>query len=262
MNRTSMTACMAACLAGLLLTGCGGKKDSFKPASIEVDRPYIYPEAAPATAAPSTSSTSSTAPKAATPATGATPAKASTSTKASRSANAPKGSRTAFALMRIRNKGGTADRLLRVSSPKSGPVQMQRTYVIEGNPIQRTVQGIDIPAGGSVEMSTSGYFLRFERVGETFKDGGTFPIVLEFMVAGKLPVTVATDTTGPGLPRPAPKDADGDPLATGAPISIQGLESGQYGTQATGPAPKAATTGTSTAGTSKPPPANLSKPSS
>lgn len=260
MNRTSMTACMAACLAALLLTGCGSKKDSFKPASIEVDRPYIYPEPAPAKAAPSTSST---APKAATPATGTPPAKASTSTKASRSAKAPRGSRTAFALMRIRNKGGTADRLLRVSSPKSGPVQMQRTYVIEGNPIQRTVQGIDIPAGGSVEMSTSGYFLRFERVSETFKDGGTFQIVLEFMVAGKLPVTVATDTIGPGLPQPAPKDADGDPIATGAPISIQGLESGQYGTEATGPAPKkAAATGTSSAGASTPSPANLSKPSS
>lgn len=250
MNRKSMTAGTAACLAALLLSGCGGKTDSFKPASIEVDRPYIYPEAAEATASKN--------PKDA---------------KQAKGSKRSKGSGTALALMRIRNKGGTADRLLRVSSPKSGPVQMQRTYVIEGNPIQRTVQGIDIPAGGSVEMSTSGYFLRFERVGETFKDGGTFPIVLEFMVAGKLPVTVATDTTGPGLPKPAPKNADGTPIATGAPISIQGLESGQYGTQATGPAPKAAATSTSgsasTSGgtgssgsTTTAAPANLSKPSS
>lgn len=249
MVRKSMTAGIAAGVALLLLAGCGGHKDSFKPVSIEVDRPYIYPEAAPAKAA--------TDPKA---------TQDSKDSKDAKTTRKPKGSGTAFGLMRIRNKGGTADRLLRVSAHKSGPVQMQRTLVVDGNPIQRTVQSIDIPAGGSVEMKTSGYFLRFERVGETFKDGGTFPVVLEFMVAGKLPVEFATKTSGPALPKPAPKDADGNPLATGGPISIEGLEAGKYGTEATGPAPKAgaakagepASAGSATAA----PASNLSKPSS
>lgn len=260
MVRKSMTAGIAAGVALLLLAGCGGHKDSFKPVSIEVDRPYIYPEAAPAK--------------------GATDPKATQDSKDSKDAKTtrkPKGSGTAFGLMRIRNKGGTADRLLRVSAHKSGPVQMQRTLVVDGNPIQRTVQSIDIPAGGSVEMKTSGYFLRFERVGETFKDGGTFPVVLEFMVAGKLPVEFATKTSGPALPKPAPKDADGNPLATGGPISIEGLEAGKYGTEATGPAPKAGaakagqpgsgaaapSTSSGSAGSATAAPAsNLSKPSS
>jgi len=185
----------AVCLAALVVSGCGGKSaDSFKPVSIEVDRPIIYPES--------------------------------------------KGSKTAIALMRIRNKGGTADRLLRASAKKSGPVQLKRTIMVEGNPIERTVQSIDVPAGGNIELKTTGYYLQFNRVGVELKDKGTFPVELEFMIAGKVPLTVSTQASGPALPKPAPRDADGNLEATGGPISIQGLESGAYGTKDAGPPPK------------------------
>lgn len=257
MDRKSMTAGTAAFVAVLLLAGCGAHEDKFKPVSIEVDRPYIYHPGEEAQGTKnSKASTDAKASK------DSTDAKASKDAKSSKASKKAKGSKTAYALMRIRNRGGTADRLLRVSAHKSGPVQLQRTLVIEGNPIQRTVQSIDIPAGGSVEMATSGYFLKFERLGETFKDGGTFPIVMEFMIAGKLPVAVETRTTGPALPKPPPKGADGEPLATGAPISIEGLEAGKYGTEDAGPAPKAGAAKASGGGTTKAPASNLSKPSS
>lgn len=214
MDRNARRAALAACFGAALLSGCGKSADSFKPVSIEVDRPIVYPES--------------------------------------------KGSKTAIGLMRIRNKGGTADRLLRASSDKSGPVQLKRTYMVEGDPVARTVQSIDVPAGSSVEMKTSGYYLVFDRVGEELKDKGTFPVVLEFMVAGKVPLSVSSQTTGPALPKPAPKDADGDPAATGGPISIQGLETGTYGTEATSPAPKAGSGSSSSSSSSSTSPSSPS----
>lgn len=199
-SRTRVSA-MLACLAAGLVAGCSGGADKFKPASIEIDRPSVYPE--------------------------------------------EKGAKTALAVMRIKNKGGSADRLLRATSKRSGPILIQRTIVVEGSPIQRTVQGVDIPAGGSVQFNTNGYTLKLERVNEELKDGGAFPVILEFMIAGSFPVDFEMKASGPSLPKPAPKDASGNPVATGAPVSIQALEQGKYGSAPGGTRPPASGTGSS-----------------
>lgn len=183
--RRAWTAALVAGVASILLPGCSGGADSFKPASIEIDRPTVYP--------------------------------------------LDKKDKTALAVMRIKNKGGSADRLLRASSKRSGPILLQRTIMVDGSPIVRTVQAINLPAGQTVELDPNAYTLKLERVGEELKDGGTFPVTLEFMVAGELPVTFTTKTSGPALPKPVPTASVGGVPASGAPLSIEGLEEGKYG---------------------------------
>ncbi|MDQ0314286.1 copper chaperone PCu(A)C [Amorphus orientalis] len=153
--------------------------------------------------------------------------------------------------MRIKNQGSTADRLLRATSKKTGPIEIQRTIVVGGTPSQRTVQSIDIPAGGSVELSTTGYMLRLTRVHEDFtKKNATIPVELDFMIAGRFPVEFEIQAAGPPLPQPAPKDAEGNPLATAGPISIEGLEEGKYGSQPSSGGQTTAKSGTSSSSTS------------
>jgi uncharacterized protein YcnI/copper(I)-binding protein len=92
--------------------------------------------------------------------------------------------------MTITNKGQTADRLVSASSPSAGKVEIHNMEVVDNVMVMRPVQGLEIPAGGTVELKSGGLHMMFTAVKELFKEGGSVPITLEFEKAGKVEVTL------------------------------------------------------------------------
>ena len=93
-----------------------------------------------------------------------------------------------------RQQGRGADRLIAVTSPSAGKVEIHVMEMVNDVMTMRPVEGgLEIPAGATVELKPGGTHLMFMAVTEPFKEGGEVPVTLEFEKAGKvdlkLPVT-------------------------------------------------------------------------
>ncbi|MFM9106254.1 MAG: copper chaperone PCu(A)C [Chloroflexota bacterium] len=92
--------------------------------------------------------------------------------------------------MLIVNAGDQADRLLGASSPIAGRVEARRAEGYGAS--QRDVplpRGIEIPAGSMVVLEPLGAHLALLDLRQPLVQGETFPLLLEFEVAGRLAVT-------------------------------------------------------------------------
>ncbi len=99
----------------------------------------------------------------------------------------------------IANKGGEPDRLVAASSPAAGMVEVHTMEVVNDVMTMRPLEGgLEIPAGGSVELKPGGLHLMFMKVSEPFREGVSVPVTLEFEKAGtvqvNLPVRKAVGT--------------------------------------------------------------------
>lgn len=85
--------------------------------------------------------------------------------------------------------GGTAaDRLLAASAGVSKAVELH-TMEMDGNVMRmRPVEGIDVPAGATVELKPGGLHVMFMGLTKTLKAGDSFPLTLRFQKAGELKV--------------------------------------------------------------------------
>jgi len=91
----------------------------------------------------------------------------------------------------ITNAGAGADRLVAVSSPASGKVELHSMAIVNDVMTMRPVDGgIEIPPGATVELKPGGFHLMFMAVAEPFKDGATVSLTLEFEKAGKVEMTL------------------------------------------------------------------------
>ena len=102
----------------------------------------------------------------------------------------------------VENSGAEADRLVSVISSASPDIQIHEMK-IEGDvmKMRQLSAGIEIPAGGKVELKPGGFHLMFMAVAEPFKEGGTVKVTLKFEKAGVVEVTLpvaAADAKGPG----------------------------------------------------------------
>lgn len=89
----------------------------------------------------------------------------------------------------ITNDGAEADRLIGASSPVAGKVEVHTMEVVDDVMVMRPVEGgLEIPAGGSVELKPGGLHLMFLEVTEPFAEGDTVPVTLEFEKAGAVEV--------------------------------------------------------------------------
>ena len=87
----------------------------------------------------------------------------------------------------IANKGAAADRLMAVTSPSAGMVEIHVMEVVKDVMTMRpAADGLEIPAGATVELKPGGTHLMFMMVTEPFKEGGEVPLTLEFEKAGKV----------------------------------------------------------------------------
>ena len=89
----------------------------------------------------------------------------------------------------VTNNGGEADRLVGGSTPVAGRLEVHTMEVVNDVMTMRPVEGgLEIPAGGTVELKPGGMHLMFLEVSEPFAEGGTVPVTLEFEHAGSVEV--------------------------------------------------------------------------
>jgi periplasmic copper chaperone A len=94
----------------------------------------------------------------------------------------------------IENTGSEADRLVAATSEASPDVEIHEMKM-EGDVMRmrQIPQGLEIPAGGMVELKPGSFHLMFMDVKTPFKEGDTLKVELKFEKAGQvdieLPVT-------------------------------------------------------------------------
>ncbi|MEW9616137.1 copper chaperone PCu(A)C [Shinella sp. S4-D37] len=102
--------------------------------------------------------------------------------------------------MTITNKGGEADRLLAIAAPDvSDDVQLHE-MAIENDvmKMRQLPDGIEIPAGATVELKSGGLHVMFMRIKHPFKEGETFKATLTFEKAGAVEVDFKIGAAKPG----------------------------------------------------------------
>lgn len=98
---------------------------------------------------------------------------------------------TSAAYMVITNKGSEADRLVGAMSDVAEAVEVHQT-IKEGDVMrmQPVEGGLEIPAGGSVELKPGGYHIMLIGVKRELKPGDRFSLVLEFQKSGRKVIQV------------------------------------------------------------------------
>lgn len=87
----------------------------------------------------------------------------------------------------VKNNGSADDRLVSVTSPTSGEVQIHEMAMQDNVMKMRQLKdGVAIPAGQTVELSPGNLHLMFQKVKTPFKQGDTVPVTLTFEKAGKV----------------------------------------------------------------------------
>ena len=95
--------------------------------------------------------------------------------------------------------GGADDRLVAARADIAGRVELH-TMSMEGDVMRmRQVEGIDIPAGKTVELKPGGLHLMFMDLKTPLKTGASFPLTLQFAKAGEVKVEVKVQP-GPAAP--------------------------------------------------------------
>jgi periplasmic copper chaperone A len=114
----------------------------------------------------------------------------------------PEGAKVAGGFLVLTNTGATADRLVGVSSSISMKGEVHEMAVDDkGVMTMRPVDGgIEVPAGGSVELKPGSYHLMFMGLTARPVEGETFEATLEFEKAGKVAVEFAVEAMG-GAPK-------------------------------------------------------------
>lgn len=88
----------------------------------------------------------------------------------------------------IQNKGAQADRLMSVGSDVTERVELH-TIINENNVSKmRQVTGIDVSAGGTVNLEPGGFHIMFVKLKQPFEQGKTVPIKFTFERAGEVTV--------------------------------------------------------------------------
>ena len=95
------------------------------------------------------------------------------------------GQPVAGGFLKLTNKGAMDDKLISVSSPKSGRIELHE-MAMKGDVMEmRAIEGgIAIAAGATVELAPGGLHVMLFDVTETFKDGDMIPVTLTFEKAG------------------------------------------------------------------------------
>jgi copper(I)-binding protein len=90
----------------------------------------------------------------------------------------------------VRNDGDTADRLIAVASPLAMAEMHESVMADDGTMAMNPVDGVDIPAGSTVEFKRGGLHIMFMGVAEPPAVGDTVPLTLTFQNAGEITIDV------------------------------------------------------------------------
>ncbi|AVO47391.1 copper chaperone PCu(A)C [Phreatobacter cathodiphilus] len=122
----------------------------------------------------------------------------------------PGGARVAGGFMVIRNTGATADRLVGGTFPGAPRVEVHEMATVDGVMRMREVRGgIEIPAGGTVELRPGGYHMMFMDLAQQIRTGAPLRGTLVFEKAGA--VTIDYSVAPVGAPGPTGGHGHGTP---------------------------------------------------
>ena len=89
----------------------------------------------------------------------------------------------------VENTGAEADRLVSAVSDAAGVVEVHETTMVEGTAQMGEVEGVDIPAGGTVTFEPGGYHVMLMEIPEPLGVGAQIDVTLTFEQAGDVGVT-------------------------------------------------------------------------
>lgn len=93
----------------------------------------------------------------------------------------------------VKNAGSTADRLLSVSTPVAGKVELHESRLVNGVMEMRKVTSVECPAGAIVKATPGGLHVMLLGLAAPLAAGSDFDVSLHFRDAGiltlKVPVT-------------------------------------------------------------------------
>jgi copper(I)-binding protein len=109
----------------------------------------------------------------------------------------PAGAKVAGGYLVITNTGNAPDRLVGVVSKISEKAEVHEMAVKDGVMTMRHIEGgLEIPAGGKVELSPGAYHLMFMGLKQQPKQGDSFSATLTFEKAGSIDVKFAVEAIG------------------------------------------------------------------
>ncbi len=109
----------------------------------------------------------------------------------------PAGATTGAVYMTLGNTSDTADRLTAASSAVAGKVQIHEMAIVNGiMTMRQLVDGLAIPAGGSVTLKPGGYHVMLTGLKKRLIAGQTLPLTLTFAKAGTISITVPIQAIG------------------------------------------------------------------
>ena len=101
----------------------------------------------------------------------------------------PPNAKVAGGYFTVENRGGMADRLLRVESASASRVEIHEMSDVGGVARMREVtDGLPLPAGATTALKPGGYHLMFIEPKQPFVEGQKVKATLVFEKAGSLPV--------------------------------------------------------------------------
>ena len=110
----------------------------------------------------------------------------------------PPGARVGAGYVQIHNNGDSARRLLSAESPLAGSMEVHTMAEVDGMMrMRRLTDGLEIPAGGKVELKPGAEHLMFFSPTQAFVEGETIPVTLIFDGEERLEVPfIVSDRSG------------------------------------------------------------------
>ncbi len=104
---------------------------------------------------------------------------------------------TGAVYMTLQNKSDSPDRLAAASSDVAAKVQIHQMAVVNGvMQMRQLVNGLSIPASGSVTLKPGSYHVMLIGLKKQLIAGETIPLTLTFAKAGNISVTVPIQAMG------------------------------------------------------------------
>ncbi|MGK2286332.1 copper chaperone PCu(A)C [Pedomonas sp. V897] len=118
--------------------------------------------------------------------------------------------KTGAGYLTIVNGGGEADRLIGGTSPVAERLEVHSVTMIDNIMRMRHQEnGVEIPAGGTLELKPGGYHIMLIGLKAPLKAGESVPATLEFAKAGKVDVTFKVEALSGAAATPAPAASHG-----------------------------------------------------
>lgn len=108
------------------------------------------------------------------------------------------GAKVGAGYVTIRNSGSAADTLVSVETPSAGRGEVHDMTMEDGVMRMRRLDGLEIPAGGSVELKPGGKHLMFMNLKERLVEGGSVPLTLKFKSGATISLDLPVKPLGAG----------------------------------------------------------------